>query len=128
MAPSLHPLIDSGITKGSSNFSGGILHCHCPSNAVEVAISGNVLHNHVCGCSQCWKPPGALFAVIGVVPIGIVKVIANKDNLVIVDENATIQRYACKQCGVHLFGRIKKRVLATHVFLAKNKNKNIILK
>lgn len=109
MAPSLHPLIDSGITKGSDGFSGGKLHCHCPSNSrVEVAITGNVLHNHICGCSKCWKPTGALFALIGVVPVDNVKVTANENKLIIVDESATIQRHACKDCGVHLFGRIEQ--------------------
>lgn len=108
MAPSLHPLIDHGITKGSDNFAGGKLHCHCPSNKVEVTITGNVAYNHACGCSKCWKPAGALFAVIGVVPKDHVKVTANEDKLTILDESATIQRHICKDCGVHLFGRIEK--------------------
>lgn len=109
MAPSFHPLVDNGVTKGSDNFSGGKLRCHCPSNSrVEVTITGNVLHNHVCGCSQCWKPAGALFAVIGVVPVESVKVTANEDKLAIVDGSAVIQRHACKECGVHMFGRIEK--------------------
>ncbi|CZR56536.1 probable Putative glutathione-dependent formaldehyde-activating enzyme [Phialocephala subalpina] len=109
MAPlTLHPLVDNGLTKGSDNFSGGKLHCHCPSNKVEVTITGNVLHNHACGCSQCWKPAGSLFSVIGVVPINNVKVTANEDKLAILDKSATILRYACKDCGVHMFGRIEK--------------------
>ncbi|TVY81001.1 putative glutathione-dependent formaldehyde-activating enzyme [Lachnellula suecica] len=108
MGPSLHPLLDNGLTKGNDKFSGGVLHCHCRSNPVRVAISGNVLHNHACGCSQCWKPPGALFAVIAVVPVENVKVIANMDKLIILDQNATILRHACKYCRVHLFGRIEK--------------------
>lgn len=108
MAPSLHPLIDNGITKGSENFAGGKLHCHCPNNKVEVTLTGNVLHNHVCGCSQCWKPAGALFAVIAVIPVENVKVTANKDKLTVIDENAIIRRTACKDCGVHMYGRIEK--------------------
>jgi len=108
MTPSLHPLIDNGLTKGSDNFSGGKLHCHCPSSKVEVTITGNVLHNHACGCSKCWKPAGALFSVVGVVPRDNVKVTANQNKLAIIDQSATIQRNACKQCGVHLFGRIEK--------------------
>jgi S-(hydroxymethyl)glutathione synthase len=112
MALSLHPLIDNGLIKGTDNFSSGKLHCHCPSKKVEVSITGNVLHNHACGCSKCWKPAGALFSVIGVVPIDNVKVTANRDKLDIVDKSAAIQYYACKQCGVHLFGRIEKE----HVF------------
>jgi len=108
MTPSLHPSIDNGITKGSNNFSGGKLHCHCRSERVEVEITGNVLHNHACGCSQCWKPAGALFAVIAVVPVDNVKIVANRDKLAAIDPNATIVRHACKYCGVHLFGRIEK--------------------
>jgi len=108
MGRSLHPWVDNGITKGSDNFSGGKLHCHCSSNKVEVTLTSNVLHNHVCGCSQCWKPSGALFALIAVVPVDHVKVTANKEKLSVVDKSATIQRHACKQCGVHLYGRIEK--------------------
>jgi S-(hydroxymethyl)glutathione synthase len=108
MAPSLHPLIDNGLTKGSENFPGGKLHCHCPTNKVEVTITGNVLHNHACGCSKCWKPAGALFSVVAVVPVANLAVTANADKLHIIDESAAIQRHACKQCGVHLYGRIEK--------------------
>ncbi len=33
----------------------------------------------------------------------------NADKLGIVDPSAVIQRYACKGCGVHMFGRIEKK-------------------
>ncbi|CDK25307.1 unnamed protein product [Kuraishia capsulata CBS 1993] len=36
-----------------------------------------------------------------------VKVTANEDKLSIVDTSAAIQRHACKECGVHLYGRIE---------------------
>ncbi|KAH8660461.1 Mss4-like protein [Xylariales sp. PMI_506] len=108
MAPSLHPLIDNGITKGKDDFPGGKLHCHCPCDKVEVTLSSNVLHNHACGCSKCWKPEGALFAVIAVIPVNNVSVTANQDKLKVINENAAIRRHACKECGVHLFGRIDK--------------------
>ena len=108
MAPSLHPLIDNGLTKGSSDFSGGKLHCRCQSNPVEVTLTSNVAHNHACGCSKCWKPSGALFSVVGVIPVSNLKVTANDNKLSIVDETATIQRHACQDCGVHLYGRIEK--------------------
>jgi len=108
MAPSLHPSIDNGFSKGSADFTGGTLRCHCPSDKVEVAITGNVLHNHACGCSKCWKPKGALFSVIAVTPIDNVKVTANGQKIKVVDESAAIQRNACSSCGVHLFGRIVK--------------------
>jgi S-(hydroxymethyl)glutathione synthase len=65
-----------------------------------------VAHQHACGCSKCWKPKGALFSVVGVLPVSQVSVTANGNKLHIVDPSAAIQRNACKQCGVHLFGRI----------------------
>jgi S-(hydroxymethyl)glutathione synthase len=105
--PSIHPLIDNGITKGTPDFSGGKLHCHCPTNKVQVTLSSNVAHNHACGCSKCWKPSGALFAVVGVLPVSDVSVTANGHKLHIIDPSAAIQRHACKDCGVHLFGRIE---------------------
>ncbi|KAJ5123803.1 uncharacterized protein N7515_007628 [Penicillium bovifimosum] len=108
MAPSLHPLVDNGITPGSSSFAGGKLRCHCASDKVEVTLSSNVAHNHACGCSKCWKPTGSLFSIVGVVPRDAVSVTANASKLSIVDKEATIQRNACKDCGVHLFGRIEK--------------------
>lgn len=108
MSYSLHPAIDNGFSKGSENFSGGKLHCLCKSNPVEVTLGSNVLHNHACGCSACWKPSGALFSIIAVIPKDNVSVTANGDKLKIVNEAATIQRYACKDCGAHLYGRIEK--------------------
>jgi S-(hydroxymethyl)glutathione synthase len=106
--PSIHPLIDNGIKPGSPNFPGGTLHCHCPTDKVAVTLSSNVAHNHACGCSKCWKPAGALFSVVGVVPVANVRVSANAHKLHVVDAAAAIQRHACKDCGVHLFGRIEQ--------------------
>lgn len=36
-----------------------------------------------------------------------VRVTANDAKLKIVDPKATIQRYACRDCGVHMYGRIE---------------------
>lgn len=108
MAFNLHPSINNGFAKGSPDFKGGKLHCKCQNNPVEVTLAGQVLHNHACGCSKCWKPDGALFSVIAVIPRDQVSVTANADKLYIVDESAAIQRNACSGCGVHLFGRIEK--------------------
>ncbi|KAI1161973.1 S-glutathione synthase [Nemania serpens] len=108
---SLHPLIGSGY-KGNTNHAGGKLSCHCEDAPVEVALSSNVAFNHACGCSKCWKPANALFSVVGVIPREKVAVTANASKLHIVDRNATILRNACKECGVHMFGRIE----ADHAF------------
>lgn len=103
----IHPAVDHGVKPAASNFSGGTLTCQCATNPVTVEIKGQVAHNHVCGCTKCWKPAGALFSQVAVVPRENVKVTANADKLAVVDSSATIQRYACRDCGVHMFGRIE---------------------
>lgn len=108
MAPSLHPAIDDGISQGYGSFNGGTLECKCPTDKVVVRITGDVAYNHACGCSKCWKPDGALFSVVGVVPVDKLEVIAHPEKLKVVDESATIQRHACTGCGVHMYGRIEK--------------------
>ncbi|WP_158806793.1 S-(hydroxymethyl)glutathione synthase [Beijerinckia sp. L45] len=107
-APHLHPLLDNGIQQGTGGFAGGKLHCKCATDKVEVTLTGDVVHNHACGCSKCWKPEGAVFSVVAVIPVDNLKVTAHEEKLHIVDESATIQRHACKSCGVHMFGRIVK--------------------
>ena len=104
---SIHPAVDNGVKAGSPNFAGGVLHCKCASNPVEVSITSQSAHNHVCGCTKCWKPEGALFSQVAVVPRDNLRVTKNADRLKIVDTNAAIQRYACPQCGVHMYGRIE---------------------
>jgi S-(hydroxymethyl)glutathione synthase len=110
----LHPVLDNGIKPAADDFAGGTLQCLCSTNKVEVKIDAQTLHNHACGCSKCWKPAGAKFAVIAVVPRDKVSVTANAAKLAIVDESATIQRHACKDCGAHLYGRIENQNHAFH--------------
>ena len=76
---------------------------------VKVGIKGDVAHNHACGCTKCWKPAGATFSVVAVVPRDNVTVLENGDKLQIVDASATIQRHACKVCGTHMYGRIENK-------------------
>ena len=104
---SIHPAVDNGVKAGSPSFTGGTLVCKCTSNPVEVSIAGQTAHNHVCGCTKCWKPSGALFSQVAVVGRDKVKVTKGADKLKVVDANATIQRYACTGCGVHMYGRIE---------------------
>ncbi|PUA17516.1 S-(hydroxymethyl)glutathione synthase [Glaciimonas sp. PCH181] len=106
-AVKIHPAVDNGLKPAAADFAGGTLSCACSTNKVQVTIKGQIAHNHVCGCSKCWKPEGALFAQIAVTSRDNVNVIANGDKLRVVDTNAAIQRHACKDCGVHMYGRIE---------------------
>lgn len=103
----IHPAVDNGLKPAAADFAGGTISCACSTNKVEVALKGQVAHNHVCGCSKCWKPDGALFAQIAVISRDNVSVTANGDKLAVVDASAAIQRHACKECGVHMYGRIE---------------------
>jgi S-(hydroxymethyl)glutathione synthase len=109
MAVHIHPSIDDGIEQGSGNFAGGTLVCNCEDGPVKIGVKGDVAHNHACGCTKCWKPEGAIFSVVAVVPRENVTVLENGDKLQVVDPSATIQRHACRACGTHMFGRIENR-------------------
>jgi S-(hydroxymethyl)glutathione synthase len=109
MAISIHPAVDHGIKAAAANFAGGTLTCKCAQNAVQVSIKGQCAFNHVCGCTKCWKPQGATFSQIAVAPRDNVKVTAHAEKLKIVDPSAAIHRYACKDCGVHMYGRIENK-------------------
>jgi len=104
---SIHPAVDNGVRPGAPNFAGGTLACKCASNPVEVSVTSQCAYNHVCGCTKCWKPAGALFSQVAVVPRDKLHVSKNADKLKVVDANAAIQRYACRDCGVHMYGRIE---------------------
>ncbi len=108
-AISIHPAVDQGVKPGDPNFKGGTLECRCATDKVVVQVDSNVAFNHVCGCTKCWKPEGALFSIVGVVPRDKLKVTANEQKLRVVDPSAVIQRYACQGCGVHMYGRIEKK-------------------
>jgi S-(hydroxymethyl)glutathione synthase len=105
----IHPSVDHGIKAKAENFAGGTLFCQCPDRKVEVAVKGQCAHNHVCGCTKCWKPKGALFSQVAVVPREKLSVGENGEKLEVVDSKAVIQRHACKDCGVHMFGRIENK-------------------
>jgi S-(hydroxymethyl)glutathione synthase len=106
MAVNIHPQIDRGIRPAAANFGGGTLSCRCADKKVTVSIRSQSAHNHACGCTKCWKPEGALFSQVAVVSRDKLAVTANEDKLRVVDPNATIKRYACRACGVHMYGRI----------------------
>lgn len=103
---SIHPAVDSGLKPAAPSFAGGTLKCKCSKDQITVTIKGQIAHNHVCGCTKCWKPKGALFSMVGVVPRDNLKVTANEQKLKVIDANAAIKRHACTGCGVHMYGRI----------------------
>jgi S-(hydroxymethyl)glutathione synthase len=109
VAISIHPAVDHGIKPAAPNFAGGTLVCKCTERPVRVSIKGQSAYNHVCGCTKCWKPAGALFSQVAVVPRDNLSVVENGDKLQIVDASAAIQRYACRGCGVHMYGRIENK-------------------
>jgi S-(hydroxymethyl)glutathione synthase len=106
---SIHPAVDQGVKPGAKEFAGGTLVCKCAQNPVTVSVKGQCAFNHVCGCTKCWKPSGALFSQVAVVSRDNLKVSANDNKLKVVDPSAAIQRHACKDCGVHMYGRIENK-------------------
>jgi S-(hydroxymethyl)glutathione synthase len=104
----LHPSIDRALPVADSGFEGGTLACACTSRTVKLKIKGQIAHNHACGCTKCWKPEGAVFSVVAVVPHENVTVAENGDKLKVVDPSALIQRHACTECGVHMYGPVER--------------------
>lgn len=120
MNRSIHPAVDSGIKTKPAKTNiwsyvsnkpkpGGKLQCKCSRDPVVVKVTAPAAHNHLCGCTQCWKPEGALFSQVAVVPRDHLSVIKNADKLEILEANAPIQRHVCRECGIHMFGRVEDR-------------------
>jgi S-(hydroxymethyl)glutathione synthase len=80
--------------------------CASARRPVKVRVKDQVAHNHACGCT--WKPAGAIFSLVAVVPHDKVEVIDNGDKLGVVDKNSLIQRHACIKCGVHMYGPVER--------------------
>jgi S-(hydroxymethyl)glutathione synthase len=127
MAVKIHPSVDNGVKPGAKDFKGGTLTCRCAKDPVTVSLASDVAFNHACGCSKCWKPEGAAFSVVAVVGRDKLSVTANGQKLKVVDPNAAIQRHACSDCGVHMYGRIENKAHPfygfdfVHVELSKDK-------
>jgi len=106
--PRIHPAVDQGVTaQASPDFAGGTLRCLCSADPVEVRISAQTAHNHVCGCTKCWKPQGVAFSQVAVVSRDAVEVTRNGHKLAVVNPDAPIRRHACNGCGAHMYGRIE---------------------
>lgn len=107
---SLHPMLDSGvIPQAQPGFAGGLLRCQCAADPVEVELQSQTAYAHFCGCTKCWKPKGAMFSLLAVLPRDKVHVKAHGEKLAIVDDKAVIHRYACTGCGAHLYGLIENK-------------------
>lgn len=113
MTVTIHPSVDKGVKQGAKDFAGGTLVCKCATKPVKVEVGAQTAHNHVCGCTQCWRPDGVLFSMVAVVSRDKVKVTENADKLKVVDAGKTILRHACTECGTHMLGRIEN---AKHPF------------
>src|ERR1700691_6806588 len=109
MTVAIHPAVDNGVKTSDPKFAGATLKCKCSQAPVTASIKGNVAFNHVCGCTKCWKPKGAMFSLVAVVPRDKLSVGANAQKLKVVDASTAIQRHACSGCGVHLYGRIENK-------------------
>ncbi len=106
-AISIHPDVDKGIKRGSAKFKGGTLRCHCANRTVMVTVGQPVraqprvrLHQ-VLEARRCALLAGrrrAAGQASGRRP--------TRTSCAVVDPNATIKRYACTGCGVHMYGRI----------------------
>lgn len=105
----IHPAVDNGIKPATPGFSGGELHCKCASDPVRVRVGAQTAHNHVCGCTKCWKPEGAVFSQVAVVGRDAIEVVSGAEKLDIVNKDAPIQRHRCTGCGVHMYGRIENK-------------------
>ena len=115
-ALAIHPSVDNGVKAGAAGIKELTLTCKCTDSPVTVSIKGDVAFNHVCGCTKCWKPSGALFSMVAVVPRDNLTVTANAQKLKVVDASAAIQRYACTKSGVHMYGRIENKGHAFYGF------------
>lgn len=113
----IHPSVDNGVSvTAKPGFSGGTLVCKCKTDPVEVKVDNDYLFNHLCGCTQCWKPKGATFSMLAAVPREKVKVTKHAEKLKIVDPSKVLHRYACKDCGAHMYGVIDNPDHAFHGF------------
>lgn len=102
----LHPAVDDGISQPTAAPAGATLRCCCASDQVVAEVSRPVHHNHLCGCSRCWKAAGALLAQTAVVSSDGFRVVAGARKLAVVDPSQSVRRHACQGCGAHLFGDV----------------------
>ncbi|TBW48304.1 glutathione-dependent formaldehyde-activating protein [Marinobacter halodurans] len=104
----IHSCLDNPAS-GKVSLQGKTLTCSCAEKPVVITVNAQAYHNHLCGCSKCWKPEDASMALIAVVADGQLTVAENSDKLQVVDETQSIKRYACSSCGTHMVGRVEDK-------------------
>ncbi len=100
----IHSVVEFAPEGTDEGLVDAILRCKC-DDPIQVRLTEDIAHNHLCGCSQCWKPAGSMFAQTAVVANESVEVVRGAERLEVVDGKQKVSRYACSACGVHMFGR-----------------------
>lgn len=99
----VHPAVGQPAERQTTGWKAA---CRCAGDKVEFECTSAVAHNHLCGCSQCWKPAGAILAQIAVVPSGSIVITAGEEKLEPVDPKQNVVRHRCRDCGTHIVGRV----------------------
>ena len=60
MAVKIHPAVDSGVKAGVSRLRRRYAHLQVHVSPVTVTLKGNVVFNHVCGCTQVLEAGGRI--------------------------------------------------------------------
>lgn len=122
----IHPAVDDGVKQGKPGFAGATLVCKCTTDPVEVRVDNAFLFNHLCGCTVCWKPEGAMFSMLAAVPKDKVKVTKHEEKLKVVNEKAALHRHACKVCGAHMYDTVPdpKHVFHDFIFIHPDLSKD----
>lgn len=113
----IHPAVDDGVKQGKPGFSGATLVCNCTDDPVEVEVQSEFLFNHLCGCTKCWKPDGAMFSMLAAVPSDKVKVTQHEEKLKVVNDKAVLHRHACTGCGAHMYDTVPDPQHVFHGFI-----------
>ena len=110
MAVSIHPAVDQGVQRGTPELrrrDAGVQMRRTAGQGEDRAASPPTTTS--AAAPSAGSREGALFSMVAVVPRDKLSVVENGDKLEIVDRSAAIQRYACRNCGVHMYGRIENQ-------------------
>lgn len=112
----IRPAADDGARPDEPGSSGATLVRRYATEPVEEEVTSDWLHNHVCGCTKCWKPAVAAFSMASGVPSVKVKVTRNARKRKVIGRSAPIRRHARTECSTHMHGRVTR---ASHPFTGR---------